>query len=471
MPEIKFESLLAGLPPEPTESILREIQGQITATGRKVVVLDDDPTGTQTVHGVSVLTEWTVPVLQAEFESDDPAFYILTNSRSLPADAARTLSLQIGANLKIAAQQAGREFVVISRSDSTLRGHFPAEVDTLADGLQIQFDGLILVPYFREGNRYTVNDTHYVVSGDKALPAAETEFARDPVFGYSESDLRLWVQQKTAGRIRSTQVASLSIQEIRTGNILSKLSNLHNGQVCIVNAVCDRDIELVVAALLEAEASGKHFLYRTAASFVRVRAGITQRPLLVLDELHADFDMGGLVVIGSFVPKTTSQLEHLRKTFSFVEIELNVDLVLDESKRAALLAEVQQKMNSAISTGRDVLLYTSRNLVKGNDERTSLQIGKLISESLVACVRGLQVRPRYLIAKGGITSSDIATQGLAVRKALVLGQALAGVPVWRLGAESRFPGMAYVVFPGNVGDENALSDVVARFRSSEEVLC
>ena len=161
----------------------------------------------------------------------------------------------------------------------------------------------------------------------------------------------------------------------------------------------------------------------------------------------------------------------MRQKFSFVEVELDVNLLLDESKRAALLAEAQQEINRAISAGRDVLLFTSRNLVKGNDERASLQIGGLVSESLVACVRGLNIRPRYLIAKGGITSSDVATKGLDVRKALVLGQVLAGVPVWQLGAESRFPDMAYVVFPGNVGDENALSEVVAKFKSSEGVLC
>ncbi len=471
MPEIKFASLLAGLPPEPTESILREIQDRIAASRRKVVVLDDDPTGTQTVHGVSVLTEWSVPVLQAEFASDESTFYILTNSRSLTVDAAQAINYEIGVNLKIAAQKAGCEFVVISRSDSTLRGHFPAEIDSLADGLQIHFDGLILAPYFREGGRYTVNNTHYVVSGEKALPAGETEFARDPAFGYSESDLLHWVQEKTAGKIQSNQVESLSIQEIRAGNILQKLLSLSNGKVCVMNAVSDLDLELVVRVLLEAEARGKKFLYRAAASFVRVRAGISPRSLLTVDELNTDSTFGGLVVVGSFVPKTTSQLHHLRRKFSFVEVELDVNLLLDESKHTALLTGAQHEINRAISAGRDVLLFTSRNLVKGNNERASLQIGGLVSESLVACVQGLNIRPRYLIAKGGITSSDVATKGLDVRKALVLGQVLAGVPVWQLGAESHFPGMTYVVFPGNVGDENALSDVVAKFKSSEGVLC
>jgi uncharacterized protein YgbK (DUF1537 family) len=81
---------------------------------------------------------------------------------------------------------------------------------------------------------------------------------------------------------------------------------------------------------------------------------------------------------------------------------------------------------------------------------------------LIALVQRITATPRFLVAKGGITSSDIATGGLGVRRAHVLGQLIPGVPVWRLGAESRFPGMAYVVFPGNVGDDRALAEGMTR---------
>jgi uncharacterized protein YgbK (DUF1537 family) len=68
-----------------------------------------------------------------------------------------------------------------------------------------------------------------------------------------------------------------------------------------------------------------------------------------------------------------------------------------------------------------------------------------------------------LIAKGGITSSDIATKSLKVKLAMVAGSILPGVPVWKLGEESLFPGMHYVIFPGNVGGDDALSLAVAKF--------
>ncbi len=471
MPEVTFASLLAELPPEPAKSVMGEIQAWVTASRRKVVVLDDDPTGTQTVHGISVLTEWTVSILQAELETDSPAFYILTNSRSLSLDQAQALNREIGANLKTAAQRTVCDFVIISRSDSTLRGHFPGELDALAEGLETPFDGLILAPYFREGGRYTINDIHYVVDNGKALPAAETEFARDPVFGYRESNLRSWVAEKTEGKIRSEAVVSLSIQDIRDGSALEKLLKLAHGQVCIVNAACDADIEQVTLALLQAEDQGKRFLYRTAASFVRTRAGISHRSLLTSAELDSGSSNGGLIVVGSFVPKTTAQLKALRASQTFVEIELQVEDLLSNTRRPSVLSQAIELANRAIARGQDVLLFTSRALVTGADTQESLKIGSLVSESLVTCVRGLTIRPRYLIAKGGITSSDVATKGLGVRKALVLGQVHPGVPAWKLGAESRYPDLAYVVFPGNVGDERALIDVVTKFTNKEGSTC
>jgi uncharacterized protein YgbK (DUF1537 family) len=463
MVETSFESLISGLPPEP-ESVLSEIQARVSTNCQKIVVLDDDPTGTQSVHNVSVLTEWSVPILREELELGSPAFYILTNSRSLTVEAAQALNHEIGVNLKDAAKQAGRKFVVISRSDSTLRGHYPAETDALAEGLEIFFDGLILAPYLREGERFTINNIQYVVSGKRALPVGETEFARDPALRYSASDLRFWVEEKTKGKIAAETVASLSIKDIRTGDILSKLTNLHDGQVCIVNAACDADIEQVVLGLLEAEGQGKRFLYRTAASFVRARAGIPPRPLLTSSELESVTNSGGLVIVGSFVPKTNTQLEALRQKFALNEIELDVNALLDDSQRSRVLSDVQRMINQAISTGQDVLLFTSRKLVTGENAQKTLKIEEIVSESLVACVRGLRTRPRYLVSKGGTTSSDVATKGLDVHKAMVLGQVLPGVPVWRLDMKSRFPGMVYVVFPGNVGDQNALVDVVSKFQ-------
>ena len=59
---------------------------EISANTKKIVVLDDDPTGVQTVHDVSVYTGWTHESVLAGFREANNLFYILTNSRGFTED-------------------------------------------------------------------------------------------------------------------------------------------------------------------------------------------------------------------------------------------------------------------------------------------------------------------------------------------------------------------------------------------------
>ena len=460
---------LAALPAEWPDDLRPAIQGQLAARPHKVVVLDDDPTGTQTVHSIPVLTEWPVAALVAELSNDLPAFYVLTNSRSMPLDEAEAINASVGENLRAAAHGVGRSFVVVSRSDSTLRGHFPGEVAALADALGGGFDAWLLVPFFLEGGRLTIDDVHYVADGEQLIPAGATEFARDRAFGYHASNLRLWVAEKTGGGVPAEAVAAISLDDIRRGGpkqVAERLAELRGGRICVVNAVSMRDLEVVVAALLEAEAHGKRFLYRTAASFVQVRAGLVPRPLLEREDLALPQAGGGLVLVGSYVPTTSRQVAALLDQGGVTALEVDVTALIDDGRRDGEIARVARLAEGGLRRGEDVVVVTSRTLVAGLGAAESLGIGRRVSDGLCAILRQIDSRPRYLVAKGGITSSDLATRGLGVRRALVLGQALPGVPVWRLGAESRYPGLVYVVFPGNVGGPTALAEVVAALRAT-----
>jgi uncharacterized protein YgbK (DUF1537 family) len=455
--------LLISLPDEWPEDLLPQIQREVKTSHRKVVVLDDDPTGTQTVHSIPVLTEWSVETLRAELSNELSAFYILTNSRSLPLAGAQAMNAEIGRHLLEAGRQASREFVVVSRSDSTLRGHFPGEVTALAEALEQDFDVWLIIPFFLEGGRYTINDIHYVAEGEWFVPAGETEFARDAVFGYRASNLRQWVEEKTGGRIPTQAVATISIEDIRHGGpeqVAERLAGLAQGSICVVNAASYRDMEVLVGGLLAAEARGQRFLYRTAASFVRARAGLAPHTLLT----RADFDLpasgGGLFVVGSYVPRTTSQVDALLAHPAIVSIEISVEALLDDERRQDEIERVTRQVDQALQHDQDVVAYTSRQLITGADAESNLSIGQRVSEALVTITRALSARPRYLVAKGGITASDVATQALEIRRALVSGQILPGVPVWQLGPESRYPGMPYIVFPGNVGGPEALIEIV-----------
>lgn len=462
-PRTTTDVLFAALPPEWPEDPLPVVRRRVETSRHSVVVLDDDPTGTQTVYGVPVLTEWSVSSLREELLTT-PAFYILTNSRSLPLGKVQALSRELGRNLREAAAQAGRTFFVISRGDSTLRGHFPGETDALTEGLRSTFDATLLIPCFFEGGRYTVGDVHYVEEEGVLVPVGETEFARDASFGFEASNLRRWVQEKTDGRVLAEDVASVSLETLRRGGparVTDQLIKLAGGAVCVVNAVSRRDLAVFTLGLLGAEAQGKRFLPRTAASFVQARLGLAPRPLLTAADLSLSPSGGGLIVVGSYVPKTTRQVRELLEQTGTAGLELDVAALLDNERREAEMKRVARQADGLLAD-QNVVVYTSRKLITTEDKDVdgNLSIGQRVSESLIATVRLISIRPRYLLAKGGITSSDVATKGLGVKRATVLGQILPGVPVWRLGPGSRYPDLPYIVFPGNVGDVTALLEVV-----------
>ncbi len=467
--KVHSSEVFNGVPEEWHRSLLPDIKRRAADLGKKVVVLDDDPTGTQTVHDIPVLTHWTREALAAELGNDYPAFYILTNSRSLPLDQAQRMNREIGEQLKEASADSGRDFVVVSRSDSTLRGHFPGELEALENALGREFDAWLVIPFFQEGGRLTADDIHYVAEGEWLIPAGSTEYARDPTFGYHESNLRNWIQEKTGGGIRAETVASISLQTLRNdgpGAVTRQLMHLGDSRACIVNALTYRDLEVFVLGLLEAEAAGKYFLYRTAASFVQVRAGISPVPLLTKEPFSPAGDAGALFVIGSYVPRTTAQLTALKEYGHLRTVELRADRLVHPETREAEIKSVVERAEQALVRSEDVAVYTSRELIVGGDQNESLSIGRTVSAGLVAVVQNLTKRPHYILANGGITSSDLATTGLSVRRAMVLGQILPGVPVWRLGEESRHPGLCYIVFPGNVGDSQALVTIHQKLNTS-----
>ena len=160
---VRRDALFPELPAEWRVSLLPLIQRHVR-DGAKVVVLDDDPTGTQTVHDVAVLTHWPVDALVEELQHPDSVVYILTNSRAYPAERAREINLEIAAALRAASAITGREVAIVSRSDSTLRGHFATETRALIEGLESPVDGLLVVPFFPEGV-VTIDDVHYVDEG------------------------------------------------------------------------------------------------------------------------------------------------------------------------------------------------------------------------------------------------------------------------------------------------------------------
>lgn len=441
-------ALTANLPPVWAQDLLPQIHRQLAESGKTLMVLDDDPTGTQTVFDVPVLTQFDRATIATALDEKPPVLFLLTNSRALTREQTTDLHRSLGATLR----EFSEQITVISRSDSTLRGHFPLETDLLREALGQPEAPILFIPYFEAGGRVTIDDTHYLVEGETATPAHLTPFAKDNSFPFSHSYLPDYIAEKSDGPV---EVASISLEQLRSGNVTSQLADLPNGCTCIINAAERRDLEVLATAL---HASDRRFLFRTAASFVQTFAGIPMRPPLEpwqLQDLEPNTN-GGLVIVGSHVPKTSAQLAHLLENNpEAVPLELKVPAFLQAADET--LFPLAQKLNQALQAGQNAILYTSRERIDAPSAQENLAIANTVSRALVALVQSLTVRPSFLVAKGGITSSDIATDALGVTKALVLGQILPGVPVWSLGNETRFPGLAYVIFPGNVGDDDALT--------------
>ncbi|KAI8715293.1 hypothetical protein NCS52_01036700 [Fusarium sp. LHS14.1] len=468
---------LAALPPVVAANLRSQTRQELASSPKTpiLVILDDDPTGTQTCRDINILTVWDVSTLVSEFKQtkQGSGFFILTNSRALHPEQARDLITEICRNLHAASKEIGSAFEVVLRSDSTLRGHFPLEAEA-AEHVLGAADAWILCPFFLQGGRYTINDIHYVQEGDHLVPAAQTPFAKDATFGYKSSNLKDYVVEKSKGAIPKERTLSVSLETIRTGGVSAVLDQLLRDvqgpqPVIVVNAAADEDIDVAVSALIKASDSGKRFLFRTGAAFVSARLGIPSIPPISADQLHLSRDAGGLIIAGSYVPKTTAQLESLRNLAGqdLTSIVLDVRKLLQSTGDAS--KEVQRALETAeaeLKRVQDVLVMTSRELVVGDNEAKSLDIGSTIAQALVSFLKKLEQKPRYIIAKGGITASDMATKGLRMKRALIVGQAAPGVPLWRCDEpESKWSGLPFVVFPGNVGTDETLYHVVKGWRA------
>jgi uncharacterized protein YgbK (DUF1537 family) len=470
------EVLAAQPPPRPDDDGLRASIRASRARGQLLLgVLDDDPTGSQAVHDVQVVTVIDEDAYGAAFAGAAGTCFVLTNTRSLDEADAVALNERVARGLLAAGDRAGGRVRFISRSDSTLRGHVLAEVGALQAVQRAVtgrgFDGVLLAPAFLEAGRVTAGDIHWARVSGELVPVGDTEFARDATFGYSASDLRDFIAERSGAGVRPDDVVSLSLADIRLGGperIAELLAEVHDGQWVVVNATEYSDLDIVAYGVLLAEQAGRSLAFRTGPSFVRSLAGMGPKAPLRGSEL---FDSGraghGLVVVGSHVGQTSRQVAALQARGGATEVELDVPALLAGTD---VVGAAAGRVATALAES-DVVLYTSRTLVRGEDRDGSLAIARTVSAALSQVVHdSLGARPAWVVAKGGITSHDVAVRGLGIRRAEVAGQLFPGViSVFQpLDAAPEALGMPFVVFAGNVGDDGTLADVVAILSGDQE---
>ncbi|MBW4652268.1 MAG: four-carbon acid sugar kinase family protein [Kaiparowitsia implicata GSE-PSE-MK54-09C] len=437
-------------------------------TRPKIVVLDDDPTGSQTVHSCLLLLQWDVETLLLGLADESPIFFVLTNTRAMSPEQADAVTREVCRNLKTAIAQAGiQDFLVVSRSDSTLRGHYPVETDAIAQEIG-PFDAHFLTPAFFEGGRITRDSVHYLLIDGTPTPVHETEFARDSVFGYHYSYLPDYVAEKTAGRISADQVERLVLADIRTG-VRQRLMHLRDNVCVAVDAETQDDLNQFADDVLAAASQGQRFLFRSAASMLTALAQLPPQP--IAPEAMGHYNRGGnpgAVIVGSHVKNTTEQLEVLLQAPGVAPVEVDVaQLQGDAAASEALLAAALDHVRMAHAQGKTPVVFTSRTEITFTDQQTRLDFGMVVSRLLMDIERGLPAEIGFLISKGGITSNDTLSDGLALQTARLLGQILPGVSMVRTPADhAQFPNLPVVLFPGNVGDRSALANAYLRLRSN-----
>ena len=478
MEQIRSADVLANFPQVDEEKLNAALAAEAAASNRKIIVLDDDPTGVQTVHDIYVYTDWTAESLRKGFAAPEKLFFILTNSRGFTVAETTKAHREIAENTAKVAREFGMDYLIISRGDSTLRGHYPLETDLLREVTEAEngykMDGDILCPYARAApllNGYAVvsRDGKFGLldsTGAELVPCGQTEFAKDETFGYHASNLCEYIEEKTGGKVRAGDVTCISLESLRAmdfDGIEAQLLAVHDYGHVIVNAVADCDVKVFAVALYRAMAKGRHFTIRSAAALVKAIGNISDQPLLTREKMVTQKSKaGGIIVVGSHTKKTTAQLEELKKVQGIEFIEMDSDKVLVpgelEKEAAAIVAHCSQQ----IAKGITCCVSTKRVVLTLPDDtpEAALVRSVTISDALQSCVGRLTASPAFVVAKGGITSSDVGVKALRVKCAKVLGQIRPGIPVWQTGAESLFPGTPYIIFPGNVGEVSTLREAV-----------
>ncbi|MFT3970580.1 MAG: four-carbon acid sugar kinase family protein [Micropruina sp.] len=473
---MRATELLRDLPPECAEDWDSDLRD---GRDRVLVAFDDDPTGTQSVRDLPVLTSWSDADLDWALAQHSPAIYVVTNTRSLAPDLAAARVREVAERTLAAARRAGIQVTLVARGDSTLRGHHPLETDTLAAVLAEAGEGpvdlTVLVPAFPAAGRVTVGGIHYCVADGEAVPVGESEFARDATFGFRSSGLPDWVAEKT-GRATAPEVITVLAHWLRTASldeVDSLLLEVPAGAVVAPDVASENDLRAIARAVRAAERAGRRVVLRVGPPFARAYIGQQPAEPLSPAELPVPSDLpegrGGLIVVGSHVDLTQRQLAVLRAEHPGLPVfEIDVTRVTGgETGGRDHVDGIVAALTAALEQG-DAVLQSSRTLIRGTDADDSLRIAREVSGAMSEVVSRAvaAVRPRFVIAKGGITSSDTARYGLEIHRAQVTGSLFPGlVSVW-LPVGGPADGVPYIVFAGNVGDDRSLAEAVDRFHAT-----
>ncbi len=450
----------------------------------KIIVFDDDPTGSQTVFNCTLLLEFSDKNLIRSLENPSDLLFLLTNTRALSPELAeektRKICRSLLKNLRVSEQRL-EDIFFISRGDSTLRGHGILEPNILNQELG-PFDATFHVPAFLEGGRTTVNGIHLL----NELPVHKSIFAKDKIFGYSKSYLPDWIEEKSQGKIKSGMVKMVSIQTLNSAiqtkegmnNLINFLYKLSSNQHVVVDA--QLPIHLITFSdAIKSLYGKKRFLFRSAASLINALSSIplNSNPIKEFSSLRLKGLNGkplpGFILVGSHVQLADEQLGTLlQKKDYFHGIKLNVDQIskaLDEKPLDLLLTDLERswlkEINSALDNDITPVLYTSRQELTFLSSSLRMSFGLQLAEIMARLTGSISNRIGYIISKGGITSQILLSKGLNLELVHLIGQVMPGISMVSAFSSNTSGCLPVVTLPGNLGNKNTLFELWERMES------
>ncbi len=442
----------------------------------KIIVFDDDPTGSQTVHDCLLLLKWDCQTLLKGIRSPSKLLFILCNTRSLNEKEAIKRLNEICINLITVINNEGyllEDFIFISRGDSTLRGHNFLEPNVINKNLG-PFDATFHIPAFIEGGRFTINGGHFI----EDIPVHKTIFAKDKIFGYETNNIKELLHKKSKSKIKLEEIKTLNLSELEmlefaeNNKIFIKIKNFKNNVQVIVDAKNYLHLDkfcLLVSKLK----SDKKFLFRTAASFISAfsKVGFNTKNNIYYSGLRRKDNnnnyMKGIIVVGSHVDISTMQLLHLLKTSSCKPVEINVDKFFNFLKLKNNNSSIQDFKYQLVEQIKDILekeftpvLYTSRKVIAFREKCEEFSFNKDLAIFIAQIVKELKHDIGYLVSKGGITSNTILSEGFNIDSAYLEGQIMTGISLLSVNIPEINTCIPFITFPGNIGETNSLEKIL-----------
>ncbi|MCY3536837.1 MAG: four-carbon acid sugar kinase family protein [Cyanobacteria bacterium MAG IRC3_bin_20] len=426
----------------------------------KLIVIDDDPTGSQTVHGCPLLLSWRVEALVEGLQHPAHVLFILANTRALPWRDAEVRLRSICRNLRQALSQLNLEdWQLVSRGDSTLRSHFPLDAQVLSQELG-PFAVLFVLPAFLPGGRTTVGGHHFL----HGQPVHLSSYARDSRFGYRTSCLAAWVEQKSGGRIPQTTVTRLHWQE--DGNrLLTRLASLPQGAVVTVDASEPEHLHRFGQLMQRRRQQGHQDLCWGAASLIDALVDpgpqiLTGRDWAGLRRRDAWGLQPGVILVGSHQPGADRQLAKLLTAPSVKGLEIPLEGLRQGLAPAQLAPSLAAALGHALQQERrTVALYTSRGERLRGDEAGQLALAEAVAQLQEMVLDPLCSSLGYVISKGGSTSDTLLRRVLGLDRVALRGQVMPGISLVQPAAPLGQAGLPVICVPGNMGTDETLLDL------------